>query len=76
MPFACSLILSVVAVTTATRADTPFFWDDFDRELLDSGDVDWRLISGEADLQDGSLFMTLTDSIRATAAAASPLGVC
>ena len=73
MPFTYSLILSVVALTTATRADTPFFWDDFDRESLDGGDVDWRLVSGEAYLQDGSLFMMLSDSNRATAAAASPL---
>jgi hypothetical protein len=72
-PFRFGLILSVVAVTTATRAETPFFWDDFDRESLEGGNVDWRVSDGEAYLQDGSLFMMLTDANLATAAAVSPL---
>jgi hypothetical protein len=63
MPCIRSLIvfLSAVLVTTATKADTPFFWDDFDRESLADGDLHWETFSfsgaGEFYLEDGSLIL-------------------
>ena len=51
MPCILSLFLSVVVVTTTTRANTPFFWDDFDRESLDGGDIHWeKLILGAGEV--------------------------
>ena len=70
MASAYSLILSAVAATTAVRADTPFFWDDFDRDVLEAGNVPWESrtegspfsrFNPYAYLQDGSLILEPPD---------------
>jgi hypothetical protein len=59
MPSVFSVILSVVASTTAARADTPFFWDDFHRDVLEDTEVQWEAVASY--LEDGNLLVDPAD---------------
>ena len=60
MPSVFCFVLSVVASTTAARADTPFFWDDFDRDVLEDTEVQWESVASY--LEDRNLLVDPTDN--------------
>ena len=55
-----SILLAIASQLAAEQAETPFFWDDFNRDSLTQGDVDWRFwktSDNGASLVDGNLIM-------------------